>query len=241
MRQIVESTTNALSSGRAHVFTSSDTDKTPPPFLSTADFTVEFSGDDRSMYGIIDPHDGRSSAFPIANKIVAGQFYLQDGTRWVKDTNAAAVSGNDVFSVDPRNFLAGVADAARFTEVGHETVAGVDTRHLKATRLDGIPDFNLGLGPKGDRVTAFELWVDADDVVRSLLVSSESTETTYPSAQTRISKDANGNIHKSLDPATMGNPVVVTTTQHYKVTFTDLGAAIAITAPPNAVPVAGQG
>jgi hypothetical protein len=240
MQRIVESTTNALSSGRAHVHTSGDTDG-PGARISTADFTVEFNGDNRSMYGTIDPGDGRASAFPIANRIVDGQFYLQDGTHWVKDTNNANASGADEFSVDPRNFLAGVADAAQFAPAGTETVGGMQTHHLKATKLDGIPDFNLGLGPKGTEVTAFELWVDDQDVVRSLLVSSASKEKTYPLAQTRITKDANGNIHKSLDPATMGDPVVVTTTLTYKVEFTDIGEPIEITAPAGAVPVAGKG
>jgi hypothetical protein len=222
------------------VRTSGDTDQ-PDARISTADFIVEFNGDDRSMYGTIDPGDGRASAFPIANRIVGGQFYLQDGTRWVKDTNNANASGNDEFSVDPRNFLAGVADTAQFAQVGTETVDGVRTRHLKATQLSGIPDFNLGLGPKGTETIAFELWVDDQDVVRALLVSSASKEQSYPHAQTLITKDADGTVHKALDPATMEDPVVVTTTLTYKVTFTDIGEPIEITAPPGAVAVAGKG
>jgi hypothetical protein len=234
MQRIVDSTTSALNSGRAHVHYDSQG--------GGADFTVEFSGDNRSMSGTIDPGDGRASAFPIANKIIDGQFYLQDGTRWVKDTNAANMSGDDVFSVDPRSFLAAVAQAAQFATVGTEQRGGVETRHLKATKLDGIGDFNLGLGPRGETsLTAFELWVDDHDVVRALLVKSEQHEKTYPGAQTRVSKDANGNVHKSLDPATMGEPVIVTIRSQYKVEFGDIGQPVVITPPPGAVAVAGQG
>jgi hypothetical protein len=246
MRRIVESTTSAMHSGRAHVVQTSVTDKVGPmPRRSGSEFTVEFSGDNRSMYGTVDPgsmRDGRDSKFAIANRVVDGQFYLQDGTRWVRDTNASNMSGDDIFSVDPRNFLAAVAQAAQFEQVGTEQFGGVSTRHLQATKLDGIGDFNLGLGPRGETsLTAFELWVDGDDVVRGLLVKSQQEEKTYPLAQTRISKDANGNLQKSLDPATMGAPVVVTIRSSYKVEFTDIGEPIEITAPPGAVNIAGKG
>jgi hypothetical protein len=246
MRRIVASTSAALSSGRAHVVQSSDTDKLGPmPRHSGAEFVVEFNGDNRSMYGTVDPgdmRDGRDSKFAIANRVVDGQFYLQDGARWVKDTNAANMSGDDIFSVDPRKFVAAVAQAAQFEQVGGERLGGVDTRHLQATKLDGIGDFNLGLGPRGETaLTAFELWVDSDDVVRGLLVKTRQDEKTYPLAQTSITKDANGNVHKSLDEATMGEPVIVTITSSYRVDFTDIGQPIAITAPAGAVSVAGKG
>jgi hypothetical protein len=244
MRAIVESTPNALSSGRAHVVHQSKTDKVgPAPRTSGADFIVEFNGDNRSMYGTIDPGDGRSSAFSIANKVVDHHFYLQDGTRWVEDTNAN-LSGADVFSVDPRNFLAGVATAAQFEQVGHARVDGVDTRHLRATRVDGIPDFNLGMGPRGNdenKLTAFELWVDGDDVVRGLLVKTSERQESYAAARANLVKDATGNRQKLIDPATLGEPEIITTTTSYKVTFSDLGQDIAITAPPGAAKIAGKG
>jgi hypothetical protein len=115
-------------------------------------------------------------------------------------------------------------------------------RRLEATKLDSLPDFNLGLGPQGETtVTRFALWVDADDVVRAILVATEQKQNSYPLAKTVITKDAAGNVHKSLDPATMGDPVVVTITQHYKVTFTNIGEPIEITAPAGAGEIAGKG
>jgi hypothetical protein len=243
MRAIVESTSTALSSGRAHVHFRSESDRAGM-YASSSDFVVEFNGDDRSMAGTVDPGDERGAgAFPIANKVIDGRFYLEDGTRWIEDT-AANLSGADVFSVDPRNFLAGVAQQAAFEDRGRATVAGVTTRHLVATKVQNIPAFNLGLGPtdaKDDGLEKFEVWVDDDDVVRALLVESSRQDKTYPLAQTRISRGPDGSLQKSLDPATLGEPVIVTTTSTYKVEFTDLGAAIDIVAPANAPKIEGKG
>jgi hypothetical protein len=243
MQAIAESTSAAFDSGRAHVVHRSETDKAGPmPRVTGADFIVEFSGDNRSMYGTIDPGE-RGGEFPIANKIVNGQFYLQDGQRWVEDTNASNMAGTDVFNVDPRNFLDGVAQAAQFEEVGEETVSGVRTRHLRATRLDDIPDFNLGLGPKGEtELSAFELWVDDDDVVRGLLVKTSQRLETFPNAaRAELRKNADGTYTKFVPEGQMGEPVYVQMRTSYKVDFTDIGAPIDIKPPADAVPVAGKG
>ena len=163
---------------------------------------------------------------------------MQDGTRWVEDTNAD-LSGGDIFSVDPRNFLAGVAQAAQFEQVGREDIGGVETRHLRATKLEGIPDFNLGLGPRGsdeNKLAAFELWVDADDVVRGLIVKTSERQESYAGARAKL---VDGK--KVVDESTLGEPQIVTITTSYKVEFTDLGKPIAIVAPAGAAKVAGKG
>jgi hypothetical protein len=240
MRAIVESTSSALSSGRAHVHFESKTDREGPrPRVETSDFVVEFVGDNRSMAGTVDPGDDRgASAFPIANKVIDGRFYLQDGTRWVEDT-AASLSGSDVFSVDPRNFLGGVAQSAAFEERGRETVDGVQTRHLVATKVDNIPSFNLGLGPtnaKDDGLKKFEVWVDDDDVVRALLVASVRHETYYDATRTVI---VDG--QKTLDESSLTDPKTATVVSTYKVEFGDVGEDIEIVAPANAPKIASKG
>jgi hypothetical protein len=240
MRTIAESTAAALSSGRAHVTYTSDNGH----FIhDSGSFVVEFSGDNRSTAGTIDPGDGRGSAFPIANKVVDGRFYLQDGTRWVEDTNEH-VTGSDLFSADPRTLVSGAAQDAEFEEAGTATVDGVATRQLKATRLDKVPVVNLGLGPTADqntKVTTFDVWVDEDNVVRRLELDTEQTETVYPLARTQITKDADGTVHKSLDQSDLGKPETRTQRNAYSVTFTDIGAVVEIVAPANAAKVAGQG
>ncbi|MEY2426573.1 MAG: hypothetical protein QOI61_2145 [Actinomycetota bacterium] len=241
MTQIAESTSAALKSGRAHVLVNTKTDKIAPR-VSNADFTVEFSGDNRSMFGTIDPGDGRSSVFSIANKVIDGQFYLQDGTRWVRDTNATGMTGDDIFSLDPRTFVTGAAQDAGFEPVGTETVDGATTRHLVAANPDKVPTLNVGLGPSPEvTITKFEVWVDDANVVRRVLMATKDVQQTYPNAQTRVVTGADGKVRKELDPATMGEPVDVTTITTTTVNFTDIGDPVTITPPPNAVPIAGKG
>ena len=120
----------------------------------------------------------------------------------------------------------------------------MSTHHLEATRLDRVPSVNLGLGPINDdktQVTKFDVWVDADNVVRRLDIATSLTETVYPLARTLVTTDANGNIHKSLDESNMGPSEQRTTVTAYSVVFTDIGSPIDITAPANATQVAGQG
>jgi len=178
MRAIVETTQSALSSGRAHITYTTDNGK----FIHDAgDFTIEFSGDNRSTVGTLAPRDGNS--FEIANKVVDGRFYLRDGApghqTWIEDTNEH-VTGSDLFNADPRTLVAGADEAAQFRDVGSAEVDGVAVRHLKATRLDAVPRVNLGLGPVNDdgrKVTKFDVWVDADNIVRRLDVSTSFTQT----------------------------------------------------------------
>jgi hypothetical protein len=259
MRRIVESTAAALSSGRAHVTYRTDNGHY---IHDSGDFTIEFAGDNRSTVGRLDPGDpckdasvsvpqercDADNSFEIANKVVDGRFYLRDGApgqqTWIEDTNEH-LSGSDLFNADPRTLVAGADNAAQFRDVGAATVDGVATRHLKATRLDAVPRVNLGLGPVNDdktKVTKFDVWVDTDDVVRRLDVSTSVTETVYPMARTILKKDAEGKVvGKSLDEANMGPSEQRTTVTDYSITFADIGADIVITAPANARQVAGKG
>ncbi|MEY2468195.1 MAG: hypothetical protein QOF21_893 [Actinomycetota bacterium] len=244
MQRIAESTSAALSSGRAHLSYTSDNGH----FIhDSGAFTIEFSGENRSSVGTIDPGEERSDAFEVANKVVDGRFYLRDGApgqqHWIEDTNEH-ITGSDIFSVDPRSLVTGAAQDAAFEDVGTATVDGVATHHLKATRLDKVPTVNLGLGPIADdqtKITKFDVWVDSDNVVRRLDVATSRTETIYPLARTQISTDANGNVHKSLDQSNLGPSEERTTVSDYSVVFTDIGAPIEIVAPANATKVAGQG
>jgi hypothetical protein len=258
MRTIVESTKSALSSGRAHITYTTDNGH----FIhDSGNFTIEFSGENRSTVGTLDPGNPcedasvsvpqercESPAFEIANKVVDGRFYLRDGApghqTWIEDTNEH-LSGSDLFNADPRTLVAGADDGARFRDVGAAEVDGVAVRHLKATRLDAVPRVNLGLGPVNDdgtKVTKFDVWVDAGNVVRRLDVSTSFTQTVYPLARTTLEKDANGKvIGKSLDESNMGPSEERTQVTDYSVRFRDIGADIVITAPANARKVAGQG
>ncbi len=242
MRTIAESTSAALSSGRAHLTYSATNDGHGQ---DGGELTIDFSGENRSTVGTISARDATS--FEIANKVVDGRFYLRDGAPgqqiWIEDTNEH-ITGSDLFSVDPRSLVTGAAQDAAFKDVGTATVDGVRTHHLKATRLDQVPTVNLGLGPISDdhtKLTKFDVWVDADNVVRRLDVSTSLTETVYPLARTVVDKDTNGTLQKHLDESNMGPSEERTTVNDYSVIFTDIGSPIAIDAPANARKVAGQG
>jgi hypothetical protein len=241
MVTIAQSTAAALTSGVAHMKYSSDNGH----FIHDAgELTIEFSGENRSSVGTQSARD--NSSFTFANKVVDGRFYLLDGApgqqQWIEDTNEH-ITGSDLFSVDPRSLVTESAQEAGFRDVGPATVDGVQTRHLKATRLDQVPAVNLGLGPITDdktKVTNFDVWVDSDNVVRRLDITTSLTETVYPLARTVVGKDANGNLQKTLD--TTNSPSEERTQINtYSVTFTDIGSNIVIEAPANARQVAGKG
>lgn len=258
MQRIAESTAAALSSGRAHI---TYTTNNGHYIHDAGDFTIEFAGENRSTVGTLDPGDPCRDAsvsvpqerceadnrFEIANKVVDGRFYLRDGApgqqTWIEDTNEH-LTGSDLFNADPRTLVGGANDDAQFRDVGAGSVDGVAVRHLKATRLDAVPRVNLGLGPVNDdttKVTKFDVWVDADNVVRRLDVSTSYTETIFPDARTVLTKDGSGKVvGKTLD-TTGSRTEERTTLTSYSVTFRDIGADIAITAPANARKVAGQG
>jgi len=242
MQTIAESTTAALSSGRAHITHTATNDGSVQDASETF---VEFSGVNRSTVGTVSGRD--ASSFEIANKVVDGKFYLRDGAPgeqiWIEDINEH-VTGSDLFSVDPRMLLSGAAQDAAFKDVGGATVDGVKTRHLKATRLDKVPTVNLGLGPIADnqtKITKFDVWVDSDNVVRRLDVSTSQTTRSQGGARAIITKHADGTFSKEIDPNDTTPFVTRTLVNDYSVRFTEIGSPITIEAPANAKKVAGQG
>lgn len=261
MQTIAQSTSAALTSGVAHVTYSSDNGH----FIhDRGTVTVEFTGENRSSVGTQDPGNpcgdaslpaqsqercdpSADNSFGFANKVVDGRFYLRDGApgheSWIEDTNEH-VTGSDLFSADPRGLLTGAAQDAAFKDAGTAMVDGVKTHHLEATKLDKVPTLNLGLGPITDgqtKITKFDVWVDADNVVRRLDVATSLTETVYPLAKTQVIKKADGSLQKQLDASNMGPSEQRTQVNEYSVTFTDIGSNIVIEAPANARKVAGQG
>lgn len=258
MQQIAESTSAALTSGRAHLTYSSDNKR----FIHESGvLTIEFAGDNRSTVGTIDPGnpctDGSASVtsepcdsppFDVANRVVDGTFYLRDGApgqqKWVEDTKAR-LSGTDLFSADPRTLMGGATQDAGFVEAGSVTVDGVATRHLTATHLDRVPAVNLGLGPVTDNnttVTKFDVWVDADNVVRRLDIATSQTQTVQPVTEARgQTASQRANLQKALDERQLGPTETLTLVSNYSVVFSDIGAPIDITAPANATKVAGKG
>lgn len=248
METIAASSAAALTSGRAYVTYVDEWDTGGT--TTRGNMTIEFSGDNRATTGHQDHDDefaaeGRPSGFDFANKIIDGQFYLQDSdgltSHWVKDTNYSEGSGTDLFNVDPRTFLDGAANAAAFVDAGTAEVDGVTTRHLKATKLDKLPQVNVGMGPVDTSYTRFDVWVSPDNVIRKIEFGTSRTETGRPGAKAIVIKKADGTFTKEIDPNDTTPEVTRTNKASYSVTFKNIGEDIAIEAPANARSVAGQG
>lgn len=241
METIAASSAAALTSGRAYVTYTDEWDTGGT--TTRGNMTIEFSGDNRATTG--NQQSGAERGFTFANKIIDGQFYLQDSdgklSYWVKDTNYSEGSGTDLFNVDPRTFLDGAANAAAFVDAGTAVVDGVTTRHLKATKLDKLPQVNVGMGPVDTNYTGFDVWVSPDNVIRKIEFGTSRTETGRPGAKAIVIKHEDGTFTKEIDPNDTTPEVTRTNKATYSVTFKNIGEDIAIEAPANPRSVAGQG
>src|SRR5262245_21954908 len=167
--------------------------------------------------------DGQSAS-DASTRVVDGVRYRFMGPKdgpghWVRDSEPAPPGSRPRFEADPRTLLSILDPAARFTEVGSESVGGVPARHLRATALDRVPVLDLGLYPDTENtvVTGLDLWVGTDDVVVRMDLGLRRADA------------------KAADPSGGPPPAAAAYDSTYSVTFSDLGAPITITAPADAV------
>jgi hypothetical protein len=244
---IARASTSAFTSGRADM----TIDARSGSVVQKGNARISFSGNNRAVTTTFAGTNGLPG-FTSESRTVDGAFYLLDGApgaqRWYHDTNASA-SGGGAFDLNPRDLLAVLRPAVAFEVVG--TVG--ETQHLRATRPSAAPDLSLLLGPvPGASVTNLELWVGPDDTVQRLVLDARRTATPEPACIIENGKRtclkpgdrlqrANGKtiVMPATGPTTAPQPV--TTSASFDVRFRDVGAAIPITAPANAIPVAGQG
>jgi hypothetical protein len=244
------SATRLQGTGRATITFDDGTGSTGTTNLAFAgrnvEMTIHFAGE-----------SGRRG-FDAQNKSVDGEFYLftpgPDGvSRWYHDTNAG---GSSFFDTDPRSLLGALAPEAAFVAVGTDSIDGVRLTHLRATNLDALPALKLSLGPiDANTFTSLDLWIGPDDVVRRLdLTTAQDVREIDPSVT--MQKRTDGTITivapdgttrtvqpgENIDDAMRDLPHVTRTIHaSYSVRFHDLGAPIAVTAPPGATDVAGKG
>ncbi len=88
---------------------------------------------------------------------------------------------------DPRGILKVLAPSAKFVSEGTQTIHGVRTTRLRATKLAGLP--RLGALPNvpqsGEKLTGLLIWVDTHGVVRQIHLSGRTAlfrngHATYP-------------------------------------------------------------
>ncbi len=158
------------------------------------DGTVDlvFDGDDVAITGDVAGSftegglDGGPGDFPSSAeaRLVDGVFYASDGTTWYSLEAVGFLGESVVDYVDPRNVLTEVEELLDATEIGTETIDGVET-----TRYQSIVD--LGdeslresgwLGTEGpdvdlDGELIVDFYVDDDGVLRRLTASGDAVGT----------------------------------------------------------------
>ncbi len=226
---------------------------------------LSFSGQNLEMVIHFAGEDTDRPAFDAQNRTVDGEFYLLDGPvgakQWIHDTNSSGARGSDLFDTDPRALVATLAPGARFATAGHGEIDGVAVTHLRATEVGALPSLKLGLGPiDGRSISALDLWVGDDDVVRRMDLTTETkTDVVDPAVAPTLTKDpaagtvtavfpdgrrveitAEGKL--AYDELLQGLPHTTRVDRStFSVRFFDLGAPIDIVAPPDPVDVAAVG
>jgi hypothetical protein len=214
VRDAATASAQALQTGRAVV-------TSPDGALPLGDErTYTFDGENLAV-------DGSGPGYTYGRLIVDGNLYFywnpQGGPArdWMRDITATNVGPED-FVFDPRGLLAALAPAAGFELAGDDTVDGVAVTHLRATVPEAIDSESLRLGEltdfPGSRLTALDIWVDGDDVVRRIDFAQEYTPP------------------PSIEISETGSTTIVDQTHvvHASVRFTDIGAPLTVDAPANA-------
>lgn len=117
----------------------------------------------------------RGSSGPFESRIVAGQLYARtamstgQAAHWYHSVNQTSRGGQSI--PDPRKLLAALRPAARFTVIGTQVIDGVRVDQLKAADLRQLQGRLLFFGLQNasrEYLTALDLWVDSNGVVRQM-------------------------------------------------------------------------
>ena len=133
-------------------------------------------------------NDSFSEHFPAAggqpaqtqtaiNRVVNGQAYdhfiAADGLAWYHDTGPNAV--NSMRIPDPRKLLNELAPGAGFVKVAATELDGVPVEHLRATTVTDLRKVALPDQWNTGKLSALDVWVDSQGVVRKLTMTSSLT------------------------------------------------------------------
>ena len=169
VRDAAAASEEALASGRAVL-----TVEYQEGYRNTYEYA--FAGDDVSVeIGL----GSTSSSASGERRIVDGELYWHVGddpaTPWFHQTGGME-SRND-FGGDPRSLLASLAPNAGFEFAGDDTVDGEAVTRLRATTPDNVDAGELSLGEAtvSGVVTDLEVWIDSDDVVRRIDLTTTQT------------------------------------------------------------------
>jgi hypothetical protein len=175
----------------------------------------------------------------VENRVVDGQLYLYEKgpdlqMHWYHDTSPNAVA-SETFP-DPRTLLQAISPSAGLENLGRESVGGVELTHLRATTPGSIGE--LGMPDVGGNIISLDVWVDGDDVVRQMTVSSSSgghiecAATPGPAGSAGSPSQGSSTTCPDLQAHGLSTAPLVSTLD---IRFANLGASEDVTAPSGAV------
>jgi len=253
-----DSSSAMASTGTAQVTDSTTDDGTAQ---SSESIAVTFDGAnlDEQMAVTDESSSGSQGTFTVDDRLVGSQFYLytpgpDDVTRWYHDIGQDATSSM-VFP-DPRTLYSEISPSADFEVVGTTTENGVAITHMRALNPAAVEVPSLG-GLADSTVTAFDLWVDQDDVVQSLAIDSSQVEqacvfnpAAFPSRQAlrnemaKLQQADKVRFWIAKPGSLLGEGLQCgpqTTADSVGVTFADIGSPESVVAPQGATDVVGLG
>ena len=228
VRSAVSASRTALDSGRASVTVTIPGDE--------ENYDYRFAGDDVAVDIVL---GSESRPYPAARRIVDGELYFRVGDeasgQWFHATGEGPSRSG--WTGDPRSLLASLTPTAGFEVVGEETEDGVAVTHLRATTPENVDYSELNLGeatPPGD-LTALDVWVDEDAIVRRIDVETTleypidgftaPAPKEFPAQAPAVEWDGHGKLQSTTQVTTAS------------VRFRDIGEPNTVEAPANAVDV----
>lgn len=200
----------------------------------TYDYTL--AGDDVDV--VMTLRRGLGEAYEARRRVVAGETYWalshDPAGPWFHAVGDA--EGQAPLAGEPRALLAALEPSAGFEVVGDEELDGVAVTHLRATTPEGVDPAELRLAEATmtvGSVTALDVWVDGDDVVRGidLTMAPPFTGAVFLDGPTGEGGAADGShdgpVEVTPDEVTEAEPAEVTAS----VRFSGLGDPVSVGAP----------
>lgn len=217
VRLVAESSTNALDSGTAQM-----------------NITQSFGGRDKYVYSVAVTFTGQNigeagtmttywpplppSTSPMNARVVDGNAYVQLGkSPWYVQTGPDAAKS--LSFPDPRTLLKDISPSADLMSLGQASSGGVELTHLRATNPSAL--VNLHFAGSDGEPTAFDVWVDSQNVVQRMTMSSKSQS---------------GGCVSQTSPSTIPEHCVTySVTNSLEITFSDIGSPETVSIPSGAI------
>jgi hypothetical protein len=241
--RLIASHTTALADSGSAVETLMNTSNGSPQAVVPTTIDVTFSGQNVN-YAI---GGNGSDAKGVQDRVVDGQVYTYiEGPdlqmHWYHQTQQGAEAGMSF--VDPRTLLRAVSPSAGLENLGQESVGGVELTHLRATTPGAIGQ--MGIPDVTGTVKSFDVWVDGNNVVHQMRISSTSGNILCSRSTPGVSPHTHEDDGRvTILPGGKLVPTGVTctyaTATTTEVSFSDLGAPESVAVPSGAIDQQAEG